>query len=108
MWIASHHLFTKFPLARPRMSAAPGVMRVKILRSEKRETDELDKRREHKLGPRSAWFNDKNNRYVLPKMTFPGRNEFLNNKPPSPNNNRSDNNNNNNRDRDHGAAPRRR
>jgi len=73
------------------------------------ETDELDKRREHKLGPRSAWFNDKNNRYVLPKMTFPGRNEFLNNKLPSPNNNRSNNNNNNNnRDRDHGAAPRRR
>ena len=39
------------------------------------ETDELDKRREQKLGPRSVWFDDKNNTYALPKMTFPGRNE---------------------------------
>ena len=39
------------------------------------ETDELDKRREQKLGPRSVWFDDKNNSYALPKMTFPGRNE---------------------------------
>ena len=39
------------------------------------ETDELDKRREQKLGPRSVWFDDKKNAYALPKMTFPGRNE---------------------------------
>ena len=54
------------------------------------ETDELDKRREQKLGPRSVWFDDKKNAYALPKMTFPGRNENGTNSTagrPSPNRN---------------------
>ena len=55
------------------------------------ETDELDKRREQKLGPRSVWFDDKKNAYALPKMTFPGRNENGTNSAaagrPSPNRN---------------------
>jgi len=80
------------------------------------ETDELDRKREQKLGPRSAWFDDKNNKYVLPKMTFPGRKEENNNNNntsgphSSPNNytttTRNDNNQNNtsHRDREHGES----
>ena len=81
------------------------------------ETDELDRKREQKLGPRSAWFDDKNNKYVLPKMTFPGRKEENNNNTSSgphssPNNyttttTRNNNNTQNNtshRDREHGES----
>ena len=77
------------------------------------ETDELDREREQKLGPRSAWFDDKNNKYVLPKMTFPGRKEENNTSSgphSSPNNYTTTRNNNNtqnntsHRDRERGES----
>ena len=80
------------------------------------ETDELDRKREQKLGPRSAWFDDKNNKYVLPKMTFPGRKEENNNTSSGPHsspnnytttttrNNNNTQNNTSHRDREHGES----